>query len=882
MVARLPRAFVATLLVSSLAIALSVTASTTARQARAALAVPAGFQQKAVITGLTNPTNVQFSPDGRVFVAEKGGVIKMYDSLTDTTPTVYADLRAEVYNFWDRGLLGLALDPDFPADPKVYVLYTYNGVIGGPPGMWPSSNGTDDECADPTGAGCDVSARLAVLTESGGEVSKKVLVEDWCQQYPSHTIGTIAFGADGMLYAGGGEGAGFSATDYGQRNNVCGDPPRPAGSPLTAPTSEGGALRAQDLRTPGDPTTLDGGIIRIDPDTGAPAAGNPNSGGADENAKRLVAQGLRNPFRFTFRPGTNEIWAGDVGWNTWEEINRIVDPTAKVTNFGWPCYEGAARQSGYDALDLTLCENLYAAGSGAVQAPYYNYNHNARVVAGDPCVNGSSSSLSGLAFYTGTTYPAAYRNGLFFSDYSRACVWVMRTGTNGLPDPTKIQTFATGMPGGPIELQAGPNGDIFAVDMVGGQILRYVYTAGNNPPTAAIKTNVTSGPVPLTVQFDGRPSSDVEGGTLTYAWDLDGDGTFNDGTTPTVSRTYDTRGTVTARLRVTDGQGATGTAEVTIKPGYSPPAVTITQPSAGTTWQVGDTIGFSATATDAEDGTLPAAAYDWAAIMHHCPGGGCHEHVITHFSGPSGSFAAPDHEHPAWIELRLTVTDSDGLTGTSSLRLDPKTADVTVASSPAGVRLGLLDTSGTAPLKKTVIVGSTVSVAAPQLAVLSDGLYQFASWSDGGAAAHDIVAPASNATYTATYTKKTNLALNRPVAASSTHSSTYAGAKAVDGNTATRWSSLYSSPQWIRVDLGSARSVGRVLLRWEAAYGKAYRIEVSSDAVTWTTVYATTTGDGGVDNLGFTPRTGRYVRMYGTTRATSWGYSLWEFQIYTT
>jgi len=204
-------------------------------------------------------------------VAEKGGVIKMYDSLTDTSPTVYADLRTEVYNYWDRGLLGMALAPDFPADPKIYVLYTYNGAIGGPPGKWPSSNGTDDECADPTGNGCDVSARLAVLTPSDAGSTERVLVEDWCQQYPSHSVGTIAFGGDGMLYAGGGEGGGFYATDYGQKANVCGDPPGPAGSPLTAPSAQGGALRAQDLRTSGDPTTLDGGIIRIDPATGEPA-----------------------------------------------------------------------------------------------------------------------------------------------------------------------------------------------------------------------------------------------------------------------------------------------------------------------------------------------------------------------------------------------------------------------------------------------------------------------------------------------------------------------------------------------------------------------------------------------------------------------------------
>jgi glucose/arabinose dehydrogenase len=867
----------AMLLIASLAVGLT----TTAQEARAAAVLPAGFQQRVVFSGLTNPANVQFSPDGRVFVAEKSGVVKMYDSLTDTTPAVYADLRAQVYNFWDRGLLGLALAPDFPADSKVYVAYTYNGVIGGPPGKWPSPNGTDDECADPTGYGCEVSARIAVLTpaEPAG-VAERVLVEDWCQQFPSHSIGTLAFGADGMLYAGGGEGADFNRTDYGQRNNPCGDPPKPAGTPLAAPAAEGGALRSQDLRTPADPTTLDGGIIRIDPATGAAAAGNPNAAGTDDNAKRLVATGLRNPFRFTFRPGTNEIWGGDVGWNTWEEINRIVSPTAKVTNFGWPCYEGAARHSGYDAADLTLCENLYAAGSGAVTTPYYAYRHDANVVSTDPCRNGNSASISGLAFYSGTGYPAAYRNGLFFTDYSRSCIWVMQAGTSGLPDPARITAFATGMEGGAVHLQAGPNGDIFAVDMLGGRILRYVYNGVNNPPTAAIKTDVTSGPLPLTVQFDGRPSSDVEGGTLTYAWDLDGDGDFDDAATATATKTYDTKGTVTARLRVVDGQGAADTAEVTIKPGYSPPTATITAPGSGTRWRVGDAIGFAGTATDAEDGALPGTAYDWTVIMHHCPGGGCHEHQITHFTGASGTFNAPDHEFPAWVEVRLTVTDADGLTATASRRLDPRTADITVAGSPAGLTLGLQDISGTAPLTRTSIVGSTVSVAAPQPQVLSTGLYQFSSWSDGGAAAHDIVAPAVNTTYTATFTKRPNLAQGRAVAVSSVNPVGYTGPKAVDGDPATRWSSAYSAPQWIRVDLGSAKSVGRVLLRWERAYGTAYQIQMSSDAASWTTVYSTTTGNGGIDNVTFTPRTGRYVRMYGTTRATSWGFSLWEFEIY--
>jgi hypothetical protein len=129
------------------------------------------------------------------------------------------------------------------------------------------------------------------------------------------------------------------------------------------------------------------------------------------------------------------------------------------------------------------------------------------------------------------------------------------------------------------------------------------------------------------------------------------------------------------------------------------------------------------------------------------------------------------------------------------------------------------------------------------------------------------------------YAGTPNKALNRPVAVSSTETANFPGPSAVDGSLSTRWSSLYTDPSWIQVDLGSAQAIGRVVLRWETAYGRAYQIQVSNDASAWTTIYSTTTGDGGVDDLTVTG-TGRYVRMYGTQRATQWGYSLWEFEIY--
>src|SRR5262249_16650758 len=121
---------------------------------------------------------------------------------------------------------------------------------------------------------------------------------------------------------------------------------------------------------------------------------------------------------------------------------------------------------------------------------------------------------------------------------------------------------------------------------------------------------------------------------------------------------------------------------------------------------------------------------------------------------------------------------------------------------------------------------------------------------------------------------------NRPVTTSSNESSTLSGPKAVDGNTGTRWGSKEGTdPQWIRIDLGASFHLSRVVLRWEAAYGKAYKIQVSEDDTNWQDAFSTTTGNGAVDDLTLTPN-GRYVRMYGTKRGTPYGYSLFEFEVY--
>jgi glucose/arabinose dehydrogenase/PKD repeat protein len=732
--------------------------------------LPSGFRDSVVLSGLTNPTVLQFAPDGRIFVGQKNGVIKVFQSLTDTSPVTVADLSAEVDDYWDRGLLGLALPPNFPASPYVYVLYTYDAPIGGTAPTW------NDGCPTPPGPttdGCVVSARVSRLQISGNVMtgSEQVLVNGWCQQFPSHSIGTLLFGRDGYLYAGAGDGASFNNVDYGQygatyagdQANPCGDPPSAVGTALSPPGAEGGALRSQSVRRTDGPATLDGAIVRIDPATGAGVPGNPFYSSSDANARRIVAYGLRNPFRFTQRPGTDELWIGDVGWNTWEEIDRVVSPTsATASNFGWPCYEGASPQSGYQGAGLNLCSSLYST-PGSVLAPYYTYNHSACVVAYTGCHTGGSS-ITGVAFYQGGSYPAQYNGALFFADHTRNEIWAMLPGSNGLPDPSQLQSFvgvdATGGAAGhPVDLKIGPGGDLFYVDMDDGTVHRITYTAANQPPTAKITANPTNGPVPLTVSFDGTGSSDPEGHPLTYSWDLNGDGTFGDATGPTASYTYTAAGVYHPSLRVTDDQGATDTASVTVTAGNTAPTAVIDSPSSSLTWKVGDTIPFSGHATDAQDGALPASALSWSLILHHCfTPTDCHTHLIQTINGvSSGSFNAPDHEYPCWLEVQLTATDSGGLTSTASVRLDPKTVVLTFKTNPGGLVLSDLvvnEAPRTTPFSVTVVVGSANSVSAPSPQQFNKSTYYFSSWSDGGPQSHTITAPAVNTTYTATYRKR--------------------------------------------------------------------------------------------------------------------------------
>ncbi len=334
-------------------------------QTAAAATLPSGFVDETLATGLSNPTVIAYAPNGRVFVAEKRGIVKTWATVAalnqNQAPVTTIDIRSDVMNYWDRGLLGMAVDPNFPASPYIYLLYAYDALPGGSAPHWNAGDANNDPCpATPGGTtdGCVITNRLdriSVNATTGISNGRQQLLVGWCQQFPSHSAGTVTFGPDGMLYVSGGEGASFTqgVQDYGQQGgtlagtptpeNPCDDPPAGIGGSMTAPTAEGGALRSQSFRRDSsEPAVLNGTVLRLNPASGAAAAGNHGGASLDAIRQRIVAYGLRNPFRMTFKPGTGELFIGDVGYSTWEEVNRLTDTDASggTPNFGWPCREG--------------------------------------------------------------------------------------------------------------------------------------------------------------------------------------------------------------------------------------------------------------------------------------------------------------------------------------------------------------------------------------------------------------------------------------------------------------------------------------------------------------------------------------------------------------
>jgi len=776
--------------------------------------LPPGFQDEVVFDGLEQPTNFRFAADGRIFVAEKPGRILVFDGPEDNTATVFADLRTPVYDNGDRGLLGIELDPEFTTGrPYVYALYTWDHVLGTP---W---DPTDPEYGDPGVSGdpdcesqnpshnCLVSGRLVRLeeeagtdeaVEESGRPKEEQLLEGWCQQFSSHSIGELQFGTEGALYVSGGDGAAYeSIPDYGQLGtpaNPCGDAPtaigvKPESSPgKPLPDAKGGALRSQNL------DLLNGAILRIDPDTGKAFAGdplhpNPLIGSSNENTQRTIAKGFRNPFRFVFDSETGEIYTGNVGSSEIEEIDRFQAPPTTLFNSGWPCYEGIGKQFQFreltEATGLQICKAMYPPNPNPTSLPLFSYSHKQTVVPNDECPTQAGSAISGLSFYEGSgtpgsvegEFPAKYRGALVFADAVRGCFWVMYPGADGKPDPATTERFLREgniYPG--VKIAEGPDHFLYYADLlseggIDGSIHRIAYKP--NSPVAKLKATppygLYNGSDKFETVVDAGESSDPDGKPLTYEWDLNEDGVFEAAGGATKARTFTKAEQETREgegkspnrvvaVKVEDDEGLTSIARITLYPGDKPPTVTITEPSSSFKWGVGDEIDLNALGTDATGNPIfEPLPYYWVTRMAHCPNlsdpTACHVHPLQTFSGiKHAELTAPQHDYPSFIEAIVRVSDKRGLSGTATIKIAPRTVDVSLSSNPPGIELLAGSDTRPSPFSTPAIDGSEILISAPPTAVIGGYTYTFAGWSDGGNREHPIKVSASQAQYTASYT----------------------------------------------------------------------------------------------------------------------------------
>jgi PKD repeat protein len=449
----------------------------------------------------------------------------------------------------------------------------------------------------------------------------------------------------------------------------------------------------------------------------------------------MYAHGLRNPFRFAFKPGSNTFHINDVGQNKWEEI----DLGAKGADYGWNTREGK-------------CANNSTTNCGSPPAGMTNPIH--AYGRDEGCV-----SITGGAFVpSGAFGPAFSTDTYLFGDYG--CGKIFKLVKSG--STYTASTFAEEMGGSSVVAMAfgpssAPSGQslYYTTYAGGGKVRRIDFTGQvNRPPTAVIAASPTSGPVPLTVSFDGGGSSDPDGDPISYQWTF-GDGQTQNTSGATVSHTYNSAGNLTAKLIVKDSGGLlSDPATINLQPGNTAPTISITSPSAGAEFSSGQAVTLQATASDPQDGPLTGSSISWTVTKHHLD----HTHPFQSGTGSSMQIVGPEPEDLAaatttYLEIVVTATDSQGLTKTASRDFYPAEVPLTFATVPTGRQLVLNNTvTVTAPVTVTSWKGWALRASAPSQTD-SSGTWAFASWSDGGAATHDIVTPNSAATYTATFTQ---------------------------------------------------------------------------------------------------------------------------------
>src|ERR671914_20936 len=640
------------------------------------------FEKVTLDDDTQNPFELDVAPDGRVFYIERDGRLFVLDPETGQKTLA---LQIPVDQAQENGLMGLQLAPDFATSQWVYLTYSE----------------LDNETRQDT----QVVARYRMQGNTADPLSRQEIIT-WVAQRDQccHSAGSLYFGPDGSLYIS------------------TGDNTTPFASDGFTPIDERPGRQPWDAqRTSANTNDLNGKILRIVPNPDTPGytipAGNLFAPGTAQTRPEIFAMGFRNPFRFTVDPETGWVLVGDYGPDAPQtvagrgpqgsvEFNTVTEPG----NYGWPyCIRdntpyndytfrngpsgplfncaapvnespnntgmtnlppaiGADAWMGYTELDPRHVPDL-GGGGAPTGGPRYHYNPD-----GPP-----------------TKFPEFYDDLWFNGEWNNGWIKTFELGPGGaVPD---VEPFALGT--GylrPMDLDFGPDGSLYVIEWGSGfggnnadsGIYRIDYVAEGRRPIARGTATPDNGPAPLTVQFSSAGSIDPDGTSLTYEWDFDGDGDF-DSTEPNPSHLYQTPGNFTAQLRVTDQSGQTASDTIPVTVGNTAPVVTITIPEEGQFASFGETVPYSITVTDAEDGSTAAGTIDCNDVtLNISLGHDLHAHELSEQQGCEGTFQTEtDGGHGAnaniFPVIEAVYTDEGGsggaaqpLTGRDIHQLQPK------------------------------------------------------------------------------------------------------------------------------------------------------------------------------------------------------------------
>ncbi|MET8867410.1 ThuA domain-containing protein [Nonomuraea sp. NPDC004580] len=616
------------------------------------------FEKVTLDDDTSNPMMVDVAEDGRVFYIDRLGDVKIIKPSGGTVTAAQLD----VFTANESGLLGLALDPGFATNNRVYLYYS------------------------PAGENVDRLSRFTVTGDTLDLDSEKTILDVPVQRAECchHGGGMVIDPKSGDLWL------------------ATGDNTNPFASDGYTPIDERSGRSAWDAqRTAGNTNSLSGKLLRIHPEddgTYTIPDGNLFPPGTEKTKPEIYGMGLRNPFRMGLDPKTGHIMLGEYGpdassasaargpQNT-VEWNIVSEPG----NYGWPYCVGdntpyvdfdfATRQSGA-AFNCAAPVNDSPNNDGLTSLPpivpatvWYHYaadpQHFPELNGGAPM--GGPVYRHDPELDSDVQWPAYWDGKAVFGEWNNDTVWSFQLDEDGteLVEMNKIL-------GGlafkkPMDMKFGPDGALYMVEWGSGfggdnadsGIYRIEYTKGTRPLIARATADKTDGPLPLTVTFSSEGSRDPDGKPLTYAWDLDGDGD-TDSTDPGPSFTYEEGGDYNAVLTVTNPDGRTATANVTIAAGNTRPTVTVDVPPNGAFFEFGDQVRFEVTVTDAEDGTIDCDRVRIQAILGH----DSHGHPLDQQQGCEGVLQTQQAGHGEYEDLFYVIEASyadDGANGASSL-----------------------------------------------------------------------------------------------------------------------------------------------------------------------------------------------------------------------